>query len=242
MVVSSERHRLNGSSTKNFGVGWACLEARCQQNYPDSHLLCWIWENAMEISWVKIKTGKLLTYYHYMPNQLDLGKIFLLKSNNYSNAWALYGLQLLSGDIDLLWLGFPMSCSVEICLTMAISKDYSSVLALLSGHPLQFLFPGLCACRAVSFIFPHSSPLASVAQQVLPFLKYVIKEVPQMSMMSSALSSGGSILESPESVSVWYENNYWCHLTNAITAAPWILLLNIGKIATSFSMLKQQAI
>lgn len=55
LVVSSERQIFNGSFTKNFGVGWACLEARCQQNYPISHLLSWIWENTMEILWVKIR-------------------------------------------------------------------------------------------------------------------------------------------------------------------------------------------
>lgn len=110
------------------------------------------------------------------------------------------------------------------------------------GVPPPIFFFGLGTCRAVSFIFPHFSLLSSIAEQVLPFLKYVITEVPHMSLMSSALPSSGSILESSEraSVSVWHGNNYWCHLTDATSAAPWILLLSIGKIAISFNMLKQQ--
>lgn len=103
-------------------------------------------------------------------------------------------------------------------------------------------FSGLGACRSISFTFPHSSLLASVAQQASPFLKYVITEMPWRPLMSSALSSDGSILESSESasVSVWHGNNYWCHLAEASSAAPWIPLLSIGKIVISFNMLKQQ--
>lgn len=110
------------------------------------------------------------------------------------------------------------------------------------GAPPPIFFSGLGACRSISFIFPHSSLLASVAQQASPFLKYVITEVPWRPLMSSALSSDGSVLESSESasVSVWHGNNYWCHLTEATSAAPWFPLLSIEKKVISFNMLKQQ--
>lgn len=55
--------------------------------------------------------------------------------------------------------GVPMRCSVEICLTTAISKDYSSVLALPLSHTLHFFFFPLAWVPAGLFLLYFLTPL-----------------------------------------------------------------------------------
>lgn len=56
----------------------------------------------------------------------------------------------------------------------------------------SLLQPGLSTgCRAVLVAFPHSSLTVS-AQHFLPFLKYILTEVPPTPLLGSALASTGA--------------------------------------------------
>lgn len=131
-----------------------------------------------------------------------------------------------------------MNYSVEICLTMAISKDYSTILALPLGHLLQFFSLALVA--AGLFLSYFLTPLFC-AQQVLPFLKYVITEVPLN------VTDEFSFVQWWVHLAVIWKCLCLCPTWEQLLASShrshiciWILLLSIGKIAVSFNMLKQQ--
>jgi len=74
--------------------------------------------------------------------------------------------------------------------------------------------------RVVSLTLSQFSPPAAVAQPFFLLFKYIIPGVLPPSLMSSALASGGSVVESAGIGSVGRGGSFWQLLTEATPIAP----------------------
>lgn len=81
------------------------------------------------------------------------------------------------------------------------------------------LLSDLSVCWVVSLTFCHFSLRATV-QLFLPFLEYTITKSPPTSLIGSALSIDGSIMESAETGFLQHRGSFWCLLTESPTAGP----------------------
>lgn len=105
-------------------------------------------------------------------------------------ARAVYGLQLLSGNVHLLWHGGLQGLWVDICCIVILhGLQHSNPLHHGLQHGLQGnLCSGTCRASSVSFstdlgiykavsiTFLSPLSLVAAAQHFIPFLKYVISE------------------------------------------------------------------
>ncbi|KAK4828719.1 LOW QUALITY PROTEIN: hypothetical protein QYF61_000557 [Mycteria americana] len=104
-------------------------------------------------------------------------------------------------------IGSSMGCRVDMCSAMDLHGLQGDNLLHHGHHQLQ---GNLCSSARTTFsptssltlvsagqflTCSHSSLPAAVAQQFLPFLKYVVTEVLPPLLIGSALGSGGSVLE-----------------------------------------------
>jgi len=85
-------------------------------------------------------------------------------------------------------------------------------------------FPLLLHCPSCLLSFSHIVSLLSLTavppQFFPPLLSYVIPEVLPLSLMGSALASGGSVLELAGTGSVGHGGSFWQLLTEATPIAP----------------------
>jgi len=139
----------------------------------------------------------------------------------------------LPSSVHLLWCGVLHGLQVEICLTVDLhglqghSLPHHGRHHELQGHLCSSAWstssPSFCTdpgvCRAVSH---HLTPLfsCSSADFFSPLLNYVIPKVLPLSLMGSALASGGSVLEPAGTGSVGHGGSFWQLLTEATPVAP----------------------
>lgn len=142
-------------------------------------------------------------------------------------AWALHGLQLLSGHIHCSTQGPP-------CTTLQISPSpwfsvgwvkenkasHSGLLQELQGNLCSgTISPSSLTLTSIELFLSHILTCVTQSQcsVLLPFLKHTITEVPLASLMDSYLGSGGSNLKSAGTG--YGVGSSWCLLTEATPAA-----------------------
>lgn len=113
----------------------------------------------------------------------------------------------------------PSGCSRTIYLIMSSPQAAVESLLWHLEHLLSLLYWAGCLQNCFSQIFLLLTP-SWCSAGFLPFLIYVITETLPMSLMGSALASGGSVFHLADTGSIRHGDIVWCLLTQADPATP----------------------